>query len=437
MTEPHRATIRVTPGGGITGRMTVPGDKSISHRALMLGAIAEGETIIHGFLPAEDTLATASAFRRMGVKIEHDGGKVRISGAGLNGLSASNAPIDLGNSGTAARLMAGLMSAQSFDSELTGDESLMSRPMLRIIEPLRLMQADIRCSEQGTLPIKITGGGRLNPINYRLPVASAQLKSCLLLAALYADGVTTLTENQATRDHTERMLGAFSHSVTINKHQISIAKADRLIGTEIYVPADFSAAAFFIVAATIAPGSDVVIENVGINPTRNAMLSIMQAMGANIALENARQQSGEPVADIHVATSKLHGIDIPQALVPVAIDEFPIILVAAACATGTTRLSGAAELRVKESDRLQAMLHGFTDTGIRASVTEDGMVVEGGGFSGGTVNSFSDHRIAMAFAVAGMVADDAIVITDCENIATSFPGFVESAQRAGMNAYYA
>lgn len=400
----NHSSFKVKPGGVISGRLTVPGDKSISHRALMLGAIAEGETTITGFLQGEDTLATARVFQQMGVEIENNGSLVKVKGVGLHGLHAYDKALDFGNSGTSVRLMSGLLSAQAFDSELIGDESLMTRPMMRVINPLRTMNAVINCTDKGTLPINISGGNQLTAIDYELPVASAQLKSCLLLAGLYAEGTTRITENKTTRDHTERMLGAFSHPVTKNGSKISIEKAERLVATEISVPADFSSSAFFIVAASICPGSDVVLENVGINPTRDAMLKIMDLMGADIELENAREQSSEPVADIHIKSSELTGIDIPEELVPIAIDEFPAILIAAACAKGTTRLSGAAELRVKESDRIEAMLDGFIATGIKVEATDDGMIIENGEFQGGVVNSHGDHRIAMAFAVAGMVA---------------------------------
>jgi 3-phosphoshikimate 1-carboxyvinyltransferase len=308
--------------------------------------------------------------------------------------------------------------------------------MLRVINPLRSMNAEISCTDKGTLPINIIGGCKLQGIEYELPVASAQLKSCLLLAGLYAEGITTIIEKQATRDHTERMLSAFSHSITRDEKRISISKADSLIGTDINIPADFSSASFFIIAAIILPGSDVVLENVGINPTRDAMLKIMELMGADIELENKREQSGEPVADIHIKSSDLHGINIPQELVPVAIDEFPVIMVAASCAKGETCLSGAAELRVKESDRIQSMLDGFIATGIQAEGTEDGMIVRESKFNGGVVNSHGDHRIAMAFAIAGLVSKETIVINNCENVATSFPGFVALSQKAGMNIAY-
>lgn len=423
----------VKPGGKVTGHIRVPGDKSISHRALILGAISEGQTTISGFLKGADTLATATAFRQMGVDINIQDHAVVINGVGLQGLQAPNRPLDFGNSGTALRLMTGLLAAQSFDSELTGDHSLAQRPMNRVIEPLLKMGAKIECTAQGTLPIKIYGGQHLHAIHYSLPIASAQLKSCLLLAGLYADGTTTMIEPQTSRDHTERLLRAFAHPVTRNDQQISITRATRLRGTKIIVPADFSSAAFFIVAATIAAGSDLILENVGINPSRNAMLTIMKLMGADITLQDEREQAGEPVATIRVKSSPLQGINIPENLVPIAIDEFPAILIAAACAKGKTKLSGAAELRVKESDRIAAMCRGFAATGITTEAYEDGLVLDGGQFQGGVVESDGDHRIAMAFAIAGMVADKPIVIRDCDNVATSFPNFVELASQAGIN----
>lgn len=436
MSLKNSSSFRVKPGGFIRGHLTVPGDKSISHRALMLGAIADGETTITGFLQGEDTLATTRVFQQMGVEIENNGDVVKVKGVGLNGLHAYEKALDFGNSGTSVRLMTGLLSAQSFDSELIGDESLMTRPMMRVIAPLRTMKANIDCSDDGTLPIKITGGQTLRSIKYEMPIASAQLKSCLLLAGLYAEGTTSVIENKVTRDHTERMLGAFSHPVNRDGNTISINKADKLIATDIIVPTDFSSAAFFIVAASICSGSDLILKNVGVNPTRDAMLKIMQLMGADIELLNMCEQSDEPVADIYVKSSELNGIDIPEELVPIAIDEFPAILIAAACAKGTTRLSGAYELRVKESDRIQAMLDGFVATGIKAEGKEDGMIVEGGEFKGGSVDSYGDHRIAMSFAVAGMVAKNPIIINNCDNVATSFPGFVELAKSAGMSIDY-
>ena len=426
------ACFRVSPGGALGGRLCLPGDKSISHRALILGAIADGESVLHGVLQGADTLATARALGRLGVRIKHDGDQARVRGVGLHGLSAADGPLDLGNSGTAVRLLAGLLSAQAFDAVLIGDESLMRRPMRRVIEPLRLMNAALAGAGDDTLPLTIRGGRRLAGIEYRLPVASAQLKSCLLLAGLYAGGETRLIEPRPTRDHTERLLAAFAQPLIRRGNTLTLCPAGRLRASALRIPADFSAAAFFIVAATLAPGSDVVLENVGVNPTRHAMLEIMRRMGAEIRLLNEREQSGEPVADIRVRHSALGGIDIPAALVPIAIDEFPAILVAAAAASGTTRLAGAAELRVKESDRIAAMLDGFRATGIEARETADGMIVTGGRFRGGAVQSRGDHRIAMAFAVAGMVAEAPVTIHDCANVATSFPGFAELAASAGM-----
>ncbi len=433
MSSSNPLTYRVSPGGKISGHIKVPGDKSISHRAMMLGAIAEGETTIQGFLLGEDTLATLRAFQQMDVDIEQTDDLIRIEGVGLNGLKATNKPIDLGNSGTSVRLMTGLLAGQAFDSILIGDESLMKRPMRRVIDPLTAMGASITCTDAGTLPVNIKGGQHLQGIEYTMPVASAQLKSCLLLAGLYANDPTMVIEKVLTRDHTERMLSAFMHPVQRDGHRITINPASQLIGTEINVPADISSAAFFIVAASICPDSDVILRNVGINPTRHAMLEIMQMMGANITLENKRIQSGEPVADIRVKYSQLTGIAIPESLVPIAIDEFPAVFVAAACAKGETQLTGAAELRVKESDRLKAMEDGLTALGIDANAIEDGMIIQGGKFNGGEVNSLGDHRIAMAFAVAGMVASAPVTILDCANVATSFPGFINIAKRAGMN----
>ncbi len=402
----------------------------------MLGAIADGDTTIQGFLHGEDTLATLRAFQQMGVSIESTESQIRIHGVGLHGLQAPDSELDLGNSGTSVRLLTGLLAGQSFDCTLTGDASLIKRPMRRVIEPLGLMNAKIACSESGTLPVRITGAQELKGIEYHMPVASAQLKSCLLLAGLYAHGRTTVIEKQITRDHTERMLAAFMHPTSKEGEHISIHHAEKLVGTNIVVPADFSSAAFFISAATIVPDSDLILRDVGVNPTRHAMLEIMRLMGADIELQNEHMQSGEPVADIHIKSSELSGIDIPEQLVPIAIDEFPAILVAAATANGTTRLNGAEELRVKESDRIQAMLDGLLALGIDATATEDGMVVEGGALHGGVINSHGDHRIAMAFAVAGMLASEPVHIKDCANVATSFPGFVELAHAAGMNITY-
>lgn len=427
---------RIEPSNSIIGKVNIPGDKSISHRAIILAAIADGESRIKNLLQGEDTLATIRVFQKMGVNIKNDGDIIIVKGVGLYGLSAENPTFYFGNSGTSVRLLSGLLSAQNFSSQLIGDESLMKRPMFRIINPLQKMNAKINCTDLGTLPIKIEGGQKIKGIEYELPIFSAQLKSCLLLAGLYAEGTTKIIENMVTRDHTERMLANFSHSVIRKGNQISIKKANRLIGCEIIIPGDFSSAAYFIVAAILTPNSNIIIENVGVNPTRNAMIKIMKLMGADVELKNERLESGEPVATIYAKTSKLIGINIPEELVPVAIDELPIILVAAACAKGKTKLSGAAELRVKESDRIQSMLDGFISLGIKVKALEDGMIIEGGQYNGGVINSNDDHRIAMAFSIAGIIAKAPIIINSCKNVATSFPGFVDTAKHLGMNIDY-
>ena len=427
---------RIKPSHSIIGKICIPGDKSISHRAVIFAAIAEGESRINNFLQGEDTLATIRVFQELGVRIKNNGDYILVKGVGLHGLYAKNPILNFGNSGTSVRLLAGLLSAQSFSSQLIGDESLMRRPMLRIVNPLKEMNAKISCSQEGTLPIEIEGEQNIRGIDYRLPVISAQLKSCLLIAGLYAEGTTKIIEDITTRDHTERMLASFSHPTTKNGNQISIKKAKKLIGCEIIVPGDFSSAAYFIVAAILAPNSNLSLEDIGVNPTRNAMIEILKLMGANIELKNERLQSGEPIATINIRSSKLVGIDIPKELVSVAIDELPIILVAAASAKGKTRLSGASELRVKESDRIQSMLDGFNVLGIKAEAFDDGMIVEGGQFNGGAINSYNDHRIAMAFSIAGIIANDSITINNCDNVATSFPKFVETGKNLGINIDY-
>ena len=429
-------SFHIKPSKSILGEICIPGDKSISHRAVIFAAIAEGESRINNFLQGEDTLATIRVFQELGVKIKNNGDYILVQGVGLHGLFAKDPMLNFGNSGTSVRLLAGLLSAQNFNSQLIGDESLMRRPMLRIVKPLKEMNAKISCSQQGTLPIKIEGGQDIKSINYKLPFISAQLKSCLLIAGLYAEGTTTIIENIATRDHTERMLASFSHPTTKKDNQISIKKAKKLISCEIIVPGDFSSAAYFIAAAILAPNSNLTLENIGINPTRNAMIEILRLMGAKIELKNQRLESGEPIATINIKSSKLVGIDIPRELVPIAIDELPIILVVAASAKGITRLSGAAELRVKESDRIQSMLDGFTSLGIKAEALDDGMIVEGSQFNGGVINSYNDHRIAMAFSIAGIIAIDSITINNCNNVATSFPRFVETGKNVGINIDY-
>ncbi|MBS3802991.1 MAG: bifunctional prephenate dehydrogenase/3-phosphoshikimate 1-carboxyvinyltransferase [Oleiphilaceae bacterium] len=425
---------RLQPGSCVTGDIRVPGDKSISHRSIMLGALADGETQIEGFLEGEDSLATLQAFRDMGVTIEGpDNGRVRIHGVGIDGLQAPRGPLYLGNSGTAMRLFSGLLAAQPFDSELVGDASLSGRPMGRVAEPLRLMGAVIDTAEGGRPPLRIQGGRVIKGIHYDMPVASAQVKSCLLLAGLYADGVTSVTEPAPTRDHTERMLAGFGYEVEREGATASLTGGGRLTGTSIDVPADISSAAFFLVAGSIAPDSDLVLRHVGMNPTRVGVINILRLMGANIEVLDEREVGGEPVADLRVRSAKLKGIDIPVAQVPLAIDEFPVLFIAATCASGETVLRGAEELRVKESDRIQVMADGLANLGVNTTVTEDGIVIAGGQIiGGGQVDSHGDHRIAMAFSVASLVATDDIEVTDCANVATSFPGFVELARSVGI-----
>lgn len=434
MSQTH-VRFKLQPGGHIRGDIRVPGDKSISHRSIMLGALADGITEVKGFLEGEDSLATLQAFRDMGVTIEGpDNGHVRIHGVGIDGLQAPRGPLYLGNSGTAMRLFSGLLAAQPFDSELTGDTSLSGRPMGRVADPLRMMGARIDTAEGGRPPLKITGGQALKGISYDMPVASAQVKSCLLLAGLYAEGETSVTEPAPTRDHTERMLAGFGYDVSRTGATARLQGGGRLTATVIDVPADISSAAFFLVAASIAPGSDLLLRHVGMNPTRIGVINILRLMGANIDVVDAREVGGEPVADLRVRSADLRGIDIPVSDVPLAIDEFPVLFVAAACATGRTVLRGAEELRVKESDRIQVMADGLAVLGVQSTVTPDGIEIQGGqAMGGGTVDSHGDHRIAMAFSVAALRAGGPITITDCANVATSFPGFVELARQVGLS----
>ncbi len=422
-------------GGALRGRLRVPGDKSISHRAIMLGALAEGMTTVTGFLEGEDCLATLRAFRAMGVRIDGpDRGRVTVHGVGLHGLRPPTGTLDMGNSGTSMRLMSGLLAGQVFDTVLSGDASLNRRPMRRVTEPLALMGARIEATESGTAPLRIHGGQRLTGIDYSLPVASAQVKSCLLLAGLYASGVTRVTEPAPTRDHTERMLEGFGYPLAREGDRtVAITGDGTLLGTEIDVPADISSAAFFLVGASIAPGSDLLLEHVGINPTRTGVIDILRLMGADIEVLNPRLAGGEPVADLRVRHAPLHGVQIPEDLVPLAIDEFPALFIAAACAEGITVLTGAEELRVKESDRIQVMADGLTALGIAAGPTTDGIVIRGGAPSGGTVDSHGDHRIAMSFAMAALRSRDPVSIRDCANVNTSFPDFVALAHAAGLN----
>ena len=436
----------VRPGGALRGRLRVPGDKSISHRAIMLGSLADGVTEISGFLQGDDCLATLRAFQAMGVQIDgpndgpndepdasSDANTVVIHGVGIDGLQAPKQPLDMGNAGTSMRLLSGLLAGQRFDSVLTGDASLSKRPMRRVTEPLGLMGARLTTTAQGTAPIQISGGQSLHGIEYHLPMASAQVKSCLLLAGLYASGTTCVTEPAPTRDHTERMLSGFGYPVQRHGATVSLQGGGRLQAGKIDVPADISSAAFFLVGASIAPDSDLVLEHVGMNPTRAGVIEILRQMGADLELLDQRLAGGEPVADIRVRYAPLHGIHIAPELVPLAIDEFPALFIAAACAEGITVLSGAEELRAKESDRIQVMADGLNALGISAKPTADGIVIHGGQMGGNVdIQSHHDHRISMSFSMAALRAQSELRIHDCQFVNTSFPGFVSLAAAAGL-----
>ncbi|CAC9624383.1 3-phosphoshikimate 1-carboxyvinyltransferase (EC 2.5.1.19) [uncultured Gammaproteobacteria bacterium] len=422
------------PANTLSGTLKVPGDKSISHRCIMLGSLANGVTEVSGFLQGEDALATLKAFQAMGVKIERQDDKVTIYGVGLYGLKQANVPLDLGNSGTSMRLMSGILAAQAFDTELVGDVSLSKRPMGRVIDPLTEMGAVIE-SNNGKPPLKIKGAQSLKGIHYDLPVASAQVKSCVLLAGLYAEGETCVNEPETTRDHTERMLNGFGYPVNTNAKQMCLAGGGVLTATKIQVPSDISSAAFFMVAACIAPQADITLMGVNINPTRTGVIDILQLMGGNLTLSNEREIGGELLADIRIQSSDLKGINIPKNLIPLAIDEFPAIFIAASCATGETVLTDAKELRVKESDRIQVMADGLTILGVKNTVLEDGIKIQGGFFSkpSGTIESHHDHRISMSFAIASLRCEHAIEINGVDNVKTSFPNFVALANSAGMS----
>ncbi|HEY1057585.1 MAG TPA: 3-phosphoshikimate 1-carboxyvinyltransferase [Limnobacter sp.] len=423
----------------MTGSARVPGDKSISHRSIMMGSIADGITEVEGFLEGEDAISTMNAFRAMGVHIEGpDQGRVKVHGVGLHGLKQPTAPLDCGNSGTSMRLISGLMAGQGFDVELVGDASLSKRPMKRVMDPLALMGAQIEAQEGGRPPLKIKANKALKAISYTLPMASAQVKSCVLLAGLYADGVTETTEPAVTRDHTERMLRGFGVEVETDGPTARVRGGQRLKATKIDVPSDISSAAFFMVAASICEQADITLKHVGMNPTRTGVIDILKLMGANIELSNHAVVGGEPVADVRIRSAQLKGIDIPEELVPLAIDEFPVIFVAAANALGTTVLTGAEELRVKESDRIAVMADGLKACGVNAQPTEDGMVIEGLGAKPGLrynateIESQGDHRIAMSFTVAAIRAQGTMRIRGAQTVDTSFPGFVNLCQSLGM-----
>lgn len=426
------------PARNVSGAVAVPGDKSISHRALMLLGLAQGLSEVTGFLASEDCLASLAAMRALGVHIEQPSPThVLVHGVGLRGLKDAGRALDMGNAGTAMRLFTGLLSAQAFNSQLIGDASLMKRPMERVAQPLREMGADVR-THHGTPPVDIRGMRSLHGIEYRMPVASAQVKSAVLLAALYADTATTVIAPARSRDHSERMLVSSGVRLDIDGLRTTLHPPMQLANQRLNVPGDFSSAAFFIVAGLLgaAPGG-LKIQNVGLNPTRTGLLDVLRAMGGNIEILHARESGTEPVADLLVHASQLRGVQVPAELVPLAIDELPVLFIAAACARGETVVTGAEELRVKESDRIAAMSAGLESLGVVHSVLPDGMRIEGRGegpaFGGGEVDSFGDHRVAMSFAVASLRAAKAILIRDVANVATSFPGFVGLARSIGLD----
>lgn len=429
------ANFLASNGIPIKAFIKVPGDKSISHRSIIMGSIAKGVTNISGFLEGEDSLATLKAFQNMGVEIERNNSNIKINGVGINGLKKPKHNLYMGNSGTSIRLISGILSAQKFDSILYGDESLSKRPMARIVKPLTEMGAKIYSKNDNKPPLYIESVSQLKAIDYKLPVASAQIKSAIMLAAIYAKGKTTIKEPSITRDHTERMLKSFSYDLSVKNGEISINGGGELKACDIQIPSDISSAAFFIVASIIKKDSNLTIKDVNINNTRTGIIKILTMMGANINILNERMCAGELIADINVRYSELKGIKIPKKLVPLAIDEFPIIFIAASCAKGQTILTGAKELKVKESDRIKAMAEGLSKIGIQNEILEDGIIIEGGSFKKpkGVINSYLDHRIAMSFAIASLRCDYNIEIADVDNVKTSFPNFISICKKIGMN----
>lgn len=431
-------TLIATPSTTFRGeQLTVPGDKSISHRSIMFGALAEGQTVVTGFLQGEDSLNTMKAFQQMGVDIQMDAQQViTINGVGLYGLTAPDNDLYMGNSGTSMRLMSGILAGQVFDSVLTGDASLSKRPMKRVTDPLAEMGAMIATNENGRPPLRIMGMNSLSAIDYQMPMASAQVKSCVLLAGLYAKGHTRVRQPAPTRDHTERMLQGFGVALESNQNEVILGDARTLRGCEITVPADISSATFLMVAASISRDADITIQNVGMNPTRTGVVDILKLMGGNITISNERTIGGEPIADIQVSSADLKGISIPTELVPLAIDEFPALFIAAACAEGTTVLTDAEELRVKESDRIQVMADGLKTLGVDAQATQDGIVIQGkpqdAVFQSGHIDSHHDHRIAMSFSLTALRSQGDIRITQAETINTSFPGYTQLMSACGL-----
>ena len=429
--DPSREAYLAHPTERVGGTVAIPGDKSVSHRALLLGAVAEGATTISGFLQSDDCLATLAAVRAMGVTVDEDP-QMTVMGVGPDGLTAPDAPLDLGNSGTTMRLLMGLLAAQPFDSVVTGDESLRQRPMERVAEPLRAMGARI-ATDQGRAPVRIRGARPLQGVDYTLPVASAQIKSAILLAGLWANGSTTVRSPAPSRDHTERML--LTMGVRLEQESdciVSVAGPTTLTGTAIEIPGDFSSAAFFIVAGVLGAADGLLLPAVGVNPTRTGLLTILRNMGGHIELRNERRCGAEPLADIYVEQSELRGVEIGAELVALSIDELPVLFVAAAAAEGRTVVTGAGELRHKESDRLAVMAAGLRTLGVNVNEQPDGLAIEGGKLLGGSVESHGDHRIAMAFAIASLRAREPIEILGAGQVATSFPDFLTTASQSGL-----
>jgi len=431
---------KIQKGNGLKGEITVPGDKSMSHRAIMLASLADGKSEISGFLDGEDCLATIEVFKKMGVNISRREGVFIVEGKGLKGLKDPSGPLDFGNSGTSVRLCSGVLAAQEFSSTLIGDSSLSSRPMTRITEPLGLMGANASSTEEGTLPIKIEPVDSLKSIKYSLPVPSAQVKSCLLFAGLYSEGITEIEEKVTTRDHTERMFKQFGIPIDVSQSKgsklIKLNKVEGIRPTNINICGDFSSASFFILAALITPNSELLLKNVGVNPTRIGFLHALRHMGANIELQK-EIDSFEPTADILVRTSSLKGITLNKNLVANMIDEMPAFFVAASLAEGTTKVKGAKELRTKESDRLQVMSEALDSFGVKFRLEDDGITINGlgktGTFKAAQINSHGDHRIAMASSIGSLRSDGETSVLDCLNVNTSFPNFIDACKEVGIN----
>ena len=416
--------------GPLIGELTPPGDKSISHRAVILSSLATGESKITGFLNGEDTLSTVNAFKNLGIEIKSNNSGLIINGNGLRGLSAPAKIIDAGNSGTTARLLLGLLCGQSFDSEITGDSYLVRRPMGRVVKPLELMGAEIKGKNgSDNLPLRVKGH-KLNGISYKLPVASAQVKSALILAGLYAKGITEIIEPQKTRDHTERMLRHFGVNIEISDNNIKVGDCENYIASELIIPSDISSAAFFIVAALINEGSELLIRNVGLNPERTGVIEILDKMGGNIEVLDQREECGEPVGDLLIKSSSLKGVEIKGDLIPRAIDELPVVAVASCFAEGNTTIKNAGELRVKETDRIKAMTSELKKLGAKITELDDGMTIEGThALKGSECESWGDHRVAMSVAVAATRADGETTINDSETVNISYPDYFVTLEK--------